>query len=412
MVFSAGCEKDDSGNGKLKKLDIVNASSLFIASEVVSKSSLAKGSIDGSKLFKITDDGYVEEVEYLDDEGNEITVTYFPNAIYNVCDNYVIVVLNSDANGYLVRKNDGAVFSLAGSSATNEWVPIPYKYDYATRDVISTDAQGRAYYRAVNKDWIPEVAKVNFDNPDNIIAQRISPTDEYVEIFSINNEGAVIFYSYTFNRIITSDGSLINVPYEHPNPRFWQGLDGEIYFLKNVGIDSIQVVQFTIDNNNLIEENYGSVIEYDFNGLYSHWFGQGGGVYKLYLQEKLFIIASGVVFEVFNPSSQPVKVGSLGMSYIRYAAASDHYYYIAGNNEAFQPTLKKVNGNNNVAEDILTPGEYDIYNMIVTENDIVTFTGVRMSDGRRVIGEIDSAGSLSIVDEELGSEVIVFERIN
>ena len=400
MIFVIGCEKDDSGIDKLKKLDIVNASSLFITSDNFLKSSSTKSSFDGGKLFKITDAGYVEEVNYLDEEGNEISVTYYPNAIYNVCDNYVIVVFDNDAIGYLVRKHDGAVFSI------NEAVPLRYLIDYSKMKVLQMDAQGRSYFRAHGEEQ-PVVTKVNFDNPESITVQRVSPTNEDVVYFTINNEGTVIYYGYR-HRIITPTGSLINIPYDVVNESvFWQGIDGEIYYLMSAADEQYQVVKFTIDNNALNQENYGNPD--DLGSLY--WWGLGQAV-KLPLQNKLYIINRDEVFEVFNPSSQPFKVEGLGMNSIKYGAASYYYYYIAGNNEAFQPALKKVNANNNIAEDILSPGEYDVYNMIVTENDIVTFTGVRMSDGKRVIGEIDNTGNLTIVDEELDSEVIVFERIN
>ena len=408
MIFVIGCEKDDSGIDKLKKLDIVNASSLFITSDNFLKSSSTKSSFDGGKLFKITDAGYVEEVKYYDEKGNEISVTYYPNAIYNVCDNYVIVVFDNDAIGYLVRKHDGAVFSI------NEAVPSRYLIDYSKMKVLQMDAQGRSYFRAHGEEQIV-VSKVNFDNPESITVQRVSPTNEQVGYFTINHEGSVIYYGFvggdanvSVHRIITPTGSLINIPYDVVNESvFWQGIDGEIYYLMSAADEQYQVVKFTIDNNALNQENYGNPD--DLGSLY--WWGLGQAV-KLPLQNKLYIINRDEVFEVFNPSSQPFKVEGLGMNSIKYGAASYYYYYIAGNNEAFQPALKKVNANNNIAEDILSPGEYDVYNMIVTENDIVTFTGVRMSDGKRVIGEIDNTGNLTIVDEELDSEVIVFERIN
>jgi hypothetical protein len=46
----------------------------------------------------------------------------------------------------------------------------------------------------------------------------------------------------------------------------------------------------------------------------------------------------------------------------------------------------------------------------VNDAETVTFTGKRLSDGMGVIGEIDSAGNLSILKE--GTEVAFIEEVN
>jgi hypothetical protein len=60
---------------------------------------------------------------------------------------------------------------------------------------------------------------------------------------------------------------------------------------------------------------------------------------------------------------------------------------------------------------LTTPGTYDFYKFSVSPADVIHFNALRMSDGVKVIGQIDAAGVLTIVDEEMNNEVTVLERI-
>ena len=414
LMAGSSCDKDDPGIDKLSKLDIVNASSLFIASDARLKSSglkssSLKNSFQGSKLFKITGAGYVEEVHYLDENGNEMTLTNYPNAVYDVCENYIIVVFDQDSVAYLVRKSDGAVFSL-----TDIAVPLSYIsfVNYRYFNVIQTDDQGRAYYRAHGTDtW--GIVRVNFSNPELITVESLTPSNESVTFFKVNNYGVIIYHGFVDGevsdevfRLVPGGGGLINVPYGG-NKAYWRGTDGEIYYLRSPVDEKNQIIKFRIENNNLVQEEYGP--PYDLGTIY--WWELDNAI-KLTLQDKLYIINKDEVFEVQNPEANPHKVTGLGMSTVRRAVASGQYYYLAGNDEAFQPSLKRVNSHTNTAEDILPPGQYDVYNMTISHDDRLTFSAVRMSDGKRIIGEIDGAMNLTIIDEEMDTEVVVLQRIN
>jgi hypothetical protein len=151
-------------------MDITDAASLFIAPSSSVPPSLAAGDSGQNRLFKVTDDGYVEEVSYLDEEGNEITNSAIPNVIYNIKD-YVIVCFDSfytgaifyhGPAGYLVRKTDGAVFSL-----DNVGLPdADGQFDhYKNARVVQQDSQGNIYYSA---DYGRVIIKINVSDPDNL----------------------------------------------------------------------------------------------------------------------------------------------------------------------------------------------------------------------------------------------------
>ena len=104
----------------LKYLDLSNAKSLYISgSSGTSANNAAKSLSDTQntqKMFKITKEGYIQEVKYLDENKKEITITQRPTAIHPINDNYICVGFGwsvGDMNTcYLVRKSDGAVFDM------------------------------------------------------------------------------------------------------------------------------------------------------------------------------------------------------------------------------------------------------------------------------------------------------------
>ncbi len=143
VLMIASCGGEENGNGAediLASMDIVNATNLFITKSSGSQTlSLNSDNLSNEtqKLFKITDDGYIEEVKYYDEDGNEITLQYQPNAIYYVNDGYIIVIFEF---GYLVRKSDGAVYSLENAGY------IMQNYYFLNSSPISTDSSDNIYY--------------------------------------------------------------------------------------------------------------------------------------------------------------------------------------------------------------------------------------------------------------------------
>lgn len=85
-------DKNDvrSNDSVLKFLDIQNAKNLYIGTSNSGTRS-ARNAATTQKLFKITEEGYVEEVKYLDENKKEITISQQPTVIQNVNDEYVFV---------------------------------------------------------------------------------------------------------------------------------------------------------------------------------------------------------------------------------------------------------------------------------------------------------------------------------
>lgn len=135
-------------------------------------------------LYKITTNGTIEEVVLRDNQSNVISSGYVPSQIYNVDSNYVILVFTDP---YLVRKTDGAVFSLS-----NVGVPVQIFGDGGnsgnTRKFIYNDSNGNVYYLSGGI-----VKKINVQNPDNITAQDYTPSVDSVSEFAVDSGGNLIY---------------------------------------------------------------------------------------------------------------------------------------------------------------------------------------------------------------------------
>ena len=401
-------------DSKLNKLDITNAKSLFIASNRTTKAT-------SDKLFKITNDGYIEEVKSYDENGNEITLTIQPLAIYNVNKEYVIVCFGFDdeyiESGYLVRKSDGAVFTLE-----NAGYPIKPEFSFKNGKVVFTDYSGNIYY--AKYDYSDnrrqgKIIKLNTTDPNLITGETYSTFLDDVYKFVIDNNGNAIYTGYMnstettlgayVSRIKKANGELYN-ELNITDHIFWLGLDGYVYYNSyNIDTNSNEIRKMVIDQSyNIITSPYSSL----YVGIYPP------NTYKLELQDRIIFIDSGSpgepFFEVQNPSNQPrlITLSGLTFTYIIDVGCSSNYYYIAGRDENSNSVLIKVNPLNDEYEFLTDPGVYEIYKISASENDEVLFNAMKMSDGSKVIGKIDSNGNLTILDESLNAEIIVLERIN
>ena len=65
----------------------------------------------------------------------------------------------------------------------------------------------------------------------------------------------------------------------------------------------------------------------------------------------------------------------------------------------------------NIGGALNTRKTYDIYNFNVTSDDNITFSALRMNDGKKVLGKILADGTLSITDESINKEITILERI-
>ena len=300
-------EKPTSTN--LEYIDISNAESLYISSSVGRTSSRG----ETNKLFKITKDGAVLEIEFLDSDNNSYTVTKQPVSIDNVDTDYIVFSFGLDIKNvtecYLVNKATGKIHVLGSSEYQYESkCPVPQD---STEKKILTDNNNNFYYRY----YAPIIGtshyylrKVNYTNPDNITSTRLIVNDESIKNFVVDSNG--------------------NIAY---NGIFWIGLDGNI------------------TSNEYVTEHH----------------------YHLKLSDKLVFVKAGAPNMVVIDNGMEINTLDLPLRVISNAKSSSNYVYISGIDNSNNNVLVKFNPNNNKLTQLYNE---EIYDFDVTSNDIITFS--------------------------------------
>lgn len=400
----------------LKFLDIKNAQNLYIGTSNTGTRS-AGDAATTQKLFKITEDGYVEEVKYLDENKKEITISQQPTVIQNVNDEYVFVGFGWSS--YLVRKTDGAVFDM-----TKAGYPEEIYNDFKNSQRIKTDRKNNMYF--VTRDYSNtnascRIVKVNLNGIDALNSSFVSASTDYVDVFDVDWNGNLIYDGYSVSdsshrllRVRKSNGGLLNLS---DVGAFWIGLDGNIYYSSNNheeyknsenGEESYgyPIKKITIDlSSGDKEEIYGYIDDVFWNY----------GSFKINVKDKIYLIRDSLISEVCNSNNSPRKVSltSLQLKSVTAVTSSENYYYISGLTSTNETVLLKINPDNDSFVHILPENDFDVFSFTASETDGITFNALRMSDGKKIIGKVGiDGGDVTIIDEESDVEITYLERIN
>ena len=393
VIVLGSCSKENEsidegineGKGKVSKIDIKNASVLFIASS----NSTLKSTMGQDRLFKITDGGLIEEVSYLDEFGNQIDETFIPETIYTIYNSDYFGVKMND-KFYLVRKSDGAIFVLntvlgpVNNTARRTG-------GFLNSEYIVQNPDKSMYLKNILDQ---RIYKLDVSNPESITSTPLTPDTEYASFWAVSYQGDIFYYKGDYMwRVRKSNGGLYTVQYE--DGFCWTGFDGKIKFVRNGNLCTV----------NVGENGDVTIDEQTFGFLFS-------GFYILRFNNRI-IVGNGSSFcEVENESNTPKRVSwSYDINTFYKVVNTENYYYIFGRNSSQTTFIIKIDPTNDTVTELITGVDYDLYAMTVTNNDDVIFNALRMSDGVKVLGRISSTGNIQIIDEQMNYETIVLERI-
>ena len=392
-------------SSSLQKVEITDAESLFIVPGSTSSST-------SNTLFKITETGAVQEVEYKDADNNSYTMTQQPVSIDNVDTNYVVFTFGLNKSNpyqcYLTNKSTGAVY-LLGSAASQLESKCPLPQLNSKEKTILSDNKSNFYYRYYGPSTgnsFYYLRQVNYTDPTNIAATQYVIDSESVDNFIVDSNGNVAYTAYTtagfadtaVYRIRKGNGGYYNLSHT----AYWVGLDGNIYLAAS---DSEEVKKVSIDSDyNVSISSYDNITTSSVRIRNQH--------YKLKLSNKLIFVLPGNDSTIAIDNGSEINTLDLPLSTISIARSSSNYVYISGtDNSSSNSVLVKFNPSDNSSSQMYTKGTYDIYNFNVTSDDNITFSALRMNDGKKVLGKILANGTLSITDENINKEVTILERI-
>lgn len=388
----------------LKFLTITNAKNLYISSSETPNRSARDVSSSTQKIFKINENGYTEEVKYLDENGNEIIFNNTPTFLQVINSVYTVVGFDGFPQWpnslYLVRNNDGAVYIISDGTENTLYEQVD---TFINAKNVQIDKYDNIYYRTVDG----KIIKLSNTNSSDISKNIVSPSTDLVRNFEVDSYGNIAYYANRvsdtnnyISRIRKTNGELFNLS----GNGFWVGLNQQDFFCYGTVDNKTGLLKISINPESFeVTTNY-----YCDNNII------GSGGYKIELKNKLYWIGTEI-YEVQNSSSTPRKINLDGINIktTNTVVSTENYYYIAGIDENDNSFLIKVNPENDTYINLLTKNEFDVYSFTASETDGIVFNALRMSDGKKIIGKVSIiGGQVTIIDEESDSEISYLQRIN
>ena len=311
--------------------------------------------------------------------------------------NKILTLKNMSPAVVLVSKLTGDVYDLTSVGAPTK-MRANLGYNGCYRKSVFVDKNDNIYY--VNGN----VKKISTNG--TVTAIDYTPIDypiSSVNEFAVDNSGNV-FFSYEINfkeffKFKKNDGRFET--FEGNRAVAFTGLDGQIY----CQFDSEELSRISLDNNIIKKEEIGVMPD-------SAWYS--GGYIWIVLNNRIIRLpnsSNGEPYQtiVYDKSGIfPVTENIEALKNFRLIEPGKSFYYIATNDGK----ILKINPLDTGNPIVLTSGEYDILNMSISDSEIVLFSGLRLSDGKKVFGEISSLGEISIIEENLSKEITILQKIN
>lgn len=429
IVLTAGltilaCEKEKDKKGPVPVLNIMDAESLVILKSSSQSSSSLKSPSDSNDgevtFYKITVDGSFEEVKFVNADGSDLgddqAETYIRvDVIYDLNDDYLLlrgdfsvwdtIGNNQDYTSLLVRKSDGAIFNFGNYIINSSNDPLC--------PAFQTDGQGNAYFLLGNGFY-----KLDITNPNKLVISEYSPPGQYIFFIGgladngglIDNNGNLIYCPESGNtRIKKADGGIIFPEKNGEQVSFltyWKGNNGKIYGVlsedQEYSINKIEISE-NAQVTELIRNNMIGLLD-GFHRIFS-------AVRKS--NSIVFIYGSATCIEFFENTNRLDKheISELESVEMEKIVHSDTYFYFTCST-SMGSLLYKVSLTDFSYEKILDGVDYEIYSISVSASDVIQFSGLRFSDGKKVFCEIDANGNLTTIDEEQNREGTVLFRLN
>jgi|GEM_PF-5458318 len=421
FLLFTGCESSLNKKSSIAKMNIGDATTLFIASSANGMAKISpKGNNDVAvatkRLFKITEDGVVEDVVYTDEEGNEITETYIPENMYFIENSpYFFAEFSGDfeRKQYLVNKHTGAVYDASG---VIELYSVLESGFFANEPLFVTDGYGNIYYSTYNNSPHPRVHKIDISNINQIVHEAITPITDYVDRFVSSTNGE-LFYGYYSDgdskyRLRSAGGKLIpfslSADSDYDNIAF-RGLDGKLHIFDR---GCLQTVSFSDYGNITLD----TIITNVLNTIYEleSCFGSTAKPYLVTLENRILAIgrsSNALVLDSDNKDDITENVFDINDNMqIRDLHYTDSYIYCCGEIEG-NFSLVRIDPYTYSKDVIMQNNDYEIYSFTVLDDETIMFNGLRLSDGKNIIASIEKNGKFKILDETLNSQESVLERI-
>jgi hypothetical protein len=384
---------NDPSSTKLPKLNITDATSLVVYGD--NSNARLSTSTDG-ELYKVTTEGGIEVVKFINDNGSDAKGSMDIDAIYEIDNDYLVMngdfrAGNQQLFSLLVRKKDGAIFDFGN----------PYQVDQSPKYCGSmgpyqSDGYGNAYY-----NFAGGIVKATLTEDTEISISDYTYTGQFASNFAIDAKGNCIYTSLNDNvKVRKYTGGMTEFGYSR---NYWVGANGKIYYVGNGPTTTINTLTVN-DDGTVSEDTVWTSPSWETSGFY------GANINSTYLirqNNSTLFIDSGVISK-FNEDTNMLSYYSLfPMSDLKKIVHSVRNFYVADGTKLFKVSLQDY-----TYKSILTEGQYQIYNMSVDENDLLQISALRYSDGKKILAQIDNGGVFTVLDEETNQAATILQRLN
>lgn len=399
LIALTGCG-DAAQNSKILHFDIGNASALFIASSpMTTNSSLFASTAQTDKLFKITEDGYIQEVTFKDHNGEIVTVSSAPQNILTVNDDYIMIDFGWK-NNYLVNKHSGAAYVLdigiCDESACPDYSSTPFQSS------LSGSVYSIQYWYQYGSDGTSNMSgyslyEMNLTDPDRITSERISPELYMVKNFFVQQDW-ILFQTDSGMKAMRPNKSIMSLPSSN---YVWRTHNDEVHYFDS---SEDKIKRYVFSESSAAVETYSSnSVEGFFNVLVEER-------QIIYTANSTLMQFDKSVYEVANENKTPRLFAQFAAESISQTAIVGQFIYGSGKDSLGRPVLQKMNL---LTEDVTSLVEPDIYDFkkLVAQEDSVLFKATRISDGATVLGKVLEDDSIEIITEQFNLDFRVLVRI-
>ena len=125
-------------------------------------------------------------------------------------------------------------------------------------------------------------------------------------------------------------------------------------------------------------------------------------------QKKILGFDSEGIIELYNEltnTTAEITYESLGLKKSHIQASSKENLYLCGMDNSNNSVLVRLDPNDGYSKTTLSINKYDFTSLVASDDDTLTFSGLRFSDGAYVVGTIDKDGNETIADISLDKQV-------
>ncbi len=387
LCFS--CRKEADDNSHFKYLSIEESYGLVLGKYI-------NGIDTVYKIFELNDQENLEEVKYLNEDKSEINFNRYPVAIYNLNTAYFLINFKygnqNSIESYLIRRFDGSSRKLPVAVAPEHSGELDYR-----NNTIRHDQSSRFYYYNSSGNW-----RLDLSNEQDPKVEEILKGEELNDHFTVDYLGNIL----SDKKLYPVQGNVTNLNNSNSSNVYpLESFSNSMYYIFRSG-DSIQCSKIKVDKG-ISEENLfpSFKLTNDEAGFVcSHAFPS---------VDKIAVILSKAILVIEGNTIKKVNMENLNLNKIISSFCSGDYCFVYGENAVNTKVLVRIDlsSSNPVFTQIIAPNDIEIrYFSVSSANDLM-FSGLRMSDSKKLFGYIPFNRNTKIIEDDKGiSEIQVVVR--